>query len=68
MNFERTLDHSTQSTDAAPFSSFDWNQTDPRLIAACSVDTTVSILDIAEGKLFLQLIAHEREIYDVVWS
>lgn len=52
----------------APVTSFDWNATEPSLLASCSVDTTVTIWDLATAKAKTQLIAHDKEVYDVAWS
>ncbi len=48
--------------------SFDWNVTDPSLIGTASIDTTCTIWDITAQKLRTQLIAHEREVFDIAFA
>jgi WD repeat-containing protein 68 len=43
----RRLFNSTKDTDyCAPITSFDWNEVDPSIIGAVSIDTTCTIWDI----------------------
>jgi WD repeat-containing protein 68 len=53
---------------AGPLTSFDWNQTDLSLIAACSIDSTVSLWDLDKSVLKTQLIAHDREVFDIAFA
>lgn len=41
---------------------------DPNMIAASSVDTTCTVWDISTKQVHTQLIAHDKEVYDVAWS
>ncbi|KAK9473758.1 WD40 repeat-like protein [Dipodascopsis tothii] len=50
---------------AAPLTSMDWNTTDPSYIITSSIDTTCSIWDLNTCAVKTQLIAHDREVYDV---
>ena len=52
----------------APLTSFDWNEVDPSFIGACSIDTTCTIWDLNAHKVKTQLIAHDKEVYDITWS
>lgn len=52
----------------APVTSFDWNAVDPNIIAASSVDTTCTVWDLNTKQVHTQLIAHDKEVYDVAWS
>ncbi|KAJ1733322.1 hypothetical protein LPJ61_001623 [Coemansia biformis] len=52
---------------AAPITSFDWNQVDPRLIITSSIDTTCTVWDVETQQAKTQLIAHDREVYDVAF-
>eukprot|EP00667_Euglena_gracilis_P012023 EG_transcript_12326 len=52
---------------AAPMTSFDWNAEDPRLIATSCVDTTCSIWDITAEKVTMQLIAHDKAVFDLAF-
>ena len=48
--------------------SFEWNAVDTNIVASCSVDTMCTVWDIAAQKVRMQLIAHDREVYDLAWS
>lgn len=50
---------------SAPLTSFDWNQKDPQIIGVCSLDTTCSIWDINKESIKAQLIAHDKEVFDI---
>ena len=52
----------------APLTGFDWNAVEPALVATASIDTTVSIWDVRQRKVKTQLIAHDKEVYDVAWA
>jgi WD repeat-containing protein 68 len=53
---------------SAPLTSFDWNPTALNLVGTCSIDTTCSIWDIEKETVFTQLIAHDKEVYDIHFS
>ncbi|CAH2049061.1 unnamed protein product, partial [Thlaspi arvense] len=48
--------------------SFDWNEVEPRRIGTPSIDTTCTIWDIERGAVETQLIAHDKEVYDIAWA
>lgn len=48
--------------------SFDWNPNRIEIICASSIDTTCTIWDINQGQSVKQLIAHDKEVYDVSFS
>ena len=48
--------------------AFDWNEVDPSFLGACSIDTTCTIWDLNARKVKTQLIAHDKEVYDLAWS
>ncbi|CAI9775101.1 unnamed protein product [Fraxinus pennsylvanica] len=52
----------------APLTSFDWNEVEPRRIGTSSIDTTCTIWDIEKGVVETQLIAHDKEVYDIAWG
>ncbi|TIA92112.1 hypothetical protein E3P99_00714 [Wallemia hederae] len=52
---------------AAPLTSFSWNETIPSRIVTCSIDTTCTVWDLDTRTAITQLIAHDREVYDVSW-
>ena len=57
-----------KSEYCAPLTSFDWNETDPSLIGTASIDTTCTIWDVTAQKVRTQLIAHEREVFDLAFA
>ncbi|CAO1630763.1 unnamed protein product [Parajaminaea phylloscopi] len=62
------LAHSKSSTSPpAPLTSFSWNQPSPNLIVTSSIDTTCTVWDLPTRTALTQLIAHDREVYDVDW-
>jgi WD repeat-containing protein 68 len=62
------LNNNKTSEFCAPLTSFDWNAADPRRLATSSIDTTCTIWDIERGVVDTQLIAHDREVYDIAWG
>ena len=63
-----TLIQNKNSDYCAPLTSFDWNCVDPNLIATASIDTTCSVWDISTRRVKTQLIAHDKEVYDIAWA
>jgi len=71
-----TLDHKKEalfnnnknSEYCAPLTSFDWNEADPNIIGTSSIDTTCTIWDVTAQVAKTQLIAHDREVYDLAFS
>ncbi|WFD31454.1 hypothetical protein MSPP1_002489 [Malassezia sp. CBS 17886] len=62
------LAHSKSATSPpAPLTSFSWNAPSPNLIVTSSIDTTCTIWDLPTRSALTQLIAHDREVYDVDW-
>ncbi|KAL5726740.1 Rhombotin-1 [Ranunculus cassubicifolius] len=62
------LNNSKTSEFCAPLTSFDWNQVEPRRIGTSSIDTTCTIWDVERGIVETQLIAHDKEVYDIAWG
>ncbi|KAG9455455.1 hypothetical protein H6P81_008359 [Aristolochia fimbriata] len=62
------LNNSKTSEFCAPLTSFDWNEAEPRRIGTSSIDTTCTIWDIERGAVETQLIAHDKEVYDIAWG
>ncbi|KAF7375975.1 WD repeat protein [Mycena sanguinolenta] len=56
----------SQST-GAPLTNFSWNEKAPSLIVTSSIDTTCTVWNIDTSSAITQLIAHDREVYDVAW-
>nr|QSC88245.1 WDR anthocyanin regulator [Antirrhinum majus] len=63
-----TLNNSKTSEYCAPLTSFDWNEVEPKRIGTSSIDTTCTIWDIEKGVVETQLIAHDKEVYDIAWG
>lgn len=62
------LNNSKSSEFCAPLTSFDWNEVEPRRIGTSSIDTTCTIWDVERGIVETQLIAHDKEVYDIAWG
>ncbi|XP_073045135.1 protein TRANSPARENT TESTA GLABRA 1 [Primulina eburnea] len=62
------FNNSKSSEYCAPLTSFDWNELEPRRIGTSSIDTTCTIWDIEKGAVETQLIAHDKEVYDIAWG
>jgi len=58
----------SKSEYCAPLTSFDWNETDPNMIGTSSIDTTCTIWDRERGIATTQLIAHDKEVYDIAFA
>lgn len=52
---------------SAPITSFDWCRTDPNTIVTSSVDTTCTVWDLTQQQPKTQLIAHDKEVFDVAF-
>ncbi|KAL1895779.1 hypothetical protein Cpir12675_003112 [Ceratocystis pirilliformis] len=59
------LSNSKTPEHTAPLTSLDWNTLSPSLIITSSIDTTCTIWDIPSLTAKTQLIAHDKEVYDV---
>lgn len=57
-----------QNEFSAPLTSFDWNYDNLSLIGTSSIDTTCTIWDIEKSAVYTQLIAHDKEVYDISFS
>ena len=69
VRFERVFNNNNKNSEyCAPVTSFDWNTADPTMIGTSSIDTTCTIWDINAGKVKTQLIAHDKEVYDIAWT
>ena len=55
-------------THCAPLTSFDWNSVDPSIIGTASIDTTCTIWNIETQQAITQLIAHDKEVYDIAFG
>jgi len=62
------LNNNKNTEFCAPLTSFDWNEADPNLIGTSSIDTTCTIWDITKMQAKTQLIAHDKEVYDLAFA
>lgn len=65
---ECLLNNNKTSEYCAPLTSFDWNETDTNLVGTSSIDTTCTIWDIETQTAKTQLIAHDREVFDLAFA
>jgi len=65
---EALLNNNKNSEFCAPLTSFDWNDFDVSMIGTSSIDTTCTIWDINTQQAKTQLIAHDREVFDLAFS
>lgn len=63
-----TLNQNKSSEFCAPLTSFDWNEHKPAIIGTCSIDTTCTIWDIEKQVPLTQLIAHDKEVFDIAFQ
>lgn len=68
VSFVSLLNPNKNSEYCAPLTSFDWNPTDENMIGTASIDTTCTIWDINVEKVRTQLIAHDKEVYDIAFA
>jgi DDB1- and CUL4-associated factor 7 len=62
------LNNNKMSDFCAPLTSFDWNIDNPNILGTSSIDTTVSIWDIETQLPTTQLIAHDKDVFDMAFS
>jgi WD repeat-containing protein 68 len=62
------LNNNKSSEFCAPLTSFDWNEADPTIIGTASIDTTCTIWNIETSQAKTQLIAHDKEVYDIAFA
>jgi len=62
------LNNNKNSEFCAPLTNFDWNEVDPYIIGTSSIDTTCTIWNIERKEAITQLIAHDKEVYDIAFK
>lgn len=62
------LNNNRHTEYCAPLTSFDWNDVDHTLIGVSSIDTTCTMWDLTKMVPRTQLIAHDKEVYDISFS
>eukprot|EP00271_Cylindrocystis_brebissonii_P010086 TRINITY_DN26188_c0_g1_i1.p1 TRINITY_DN26188_c0_g1~~TRINITY_DN26188_c0_g1_i1.p1 ORF type:complete len:341 (-),score=64.79 TRINITY_DN26188_c0_g1_i1:966-1988(-) len=68
VKLKTTLNNNKNSEYCAPLTSFDWNESEPRRLGTSSIDTTCTIWDMEKEVVDTQLIAHDKEVYDIAWG
>lgn len=53
------------SSISAPITSFDWSHVNSAMVVTSSIDTTCTIWDLNTQSVTTQLIAHDKEVFDV---
>lgn len=62
------LNNNKNSEFCAPLTSFDWNDSNPEIVGTASIDTTCTIWNIEKEQAITQLIAHDKEVYDIAFA
>ena len=62
------INNSRNSEYCSPLTSFDWNETDPSMIVTSSIDTTCTLWDVNAEAVRTQVIAHDKEVFDLAFS
>lgn len=57
-----------KSKYSMPLTSFDWNSKNPSILGTASLDTTCTIWDLNKFTIRTQLIAHDKEVFDIAFS
>lgn len=65
LSMKSCLNSNDKSDFCAPLTGGDWNIDDPKVLATCSIDTTVCVWDVEQQTVTSQLIAHDKEVYDI---
>lgn len=64
----KVLNNTKSREFCAPLTSFDWNRNDSHILGTSSIDTTCTIWDIEYDAKATQLIAHDKEVYDISFA
>lgn len=65
---KKVFDGGKPNDFCSPVTSCDWNSDDPKIVGCCSIDTTVTIWDLETAKTTTQLIAHDKEVFDIAFA
>ena len=68
VSLQLKLDNNQKSEFCAPLTAFDWNETAANIIGTASIDTTCTIWDLNTQVATTQLIAHDKEVYDIAFA
>jgi DDB1- and CUL4-associated factor 7 len=62
------LEYKSKPEFPAPLTSFDWSPSKFDMIVTSSIDCTCSVWNVPKETLYYQIVAHDREVYDVSFS
>ena len=62
------INNNRNSEYCSPLTSFDWNEYDPSMIVTSSIDTTCTLWDVHAEAVRTQVIAHDKEVFDLAFS
>eukprot|EP00727_Mastigamoeba_balamuthi_P011901 m51a1_g7333 hypothetical protein (360) ;mRNA; r:184967-186321 len=65
---QRCVLSNSKSEYCAPLTSFDWNERNPDILGTASIDTTCTIWSVETQKVKTQLIAHDKEVFDMAFA
>ncbi len=65
MKMLASLTNSKNAEYCNPLTSFDWSDINPNIIGTSSIDKTFTIWDISTATAVVQLIAHDKEVFDI---
>lgn len=69
VNMRHKLSFKKKDSDyCSPVTSFDWNKENLDFLGTASVDTTCTIWSVETQKILSQLIAHDKEVYDMAFA
>lgn len=69
VNMRHKLSFKKKDSDyCSPVTSFDWNKENLDFLGTSSVDTTCTIWSVETQKILSQLIAHDKEVYDMAFA
>ena len=64
LSFQARLNN-LKSQYCGPLTSFDWNTVNDSLLGTASIDNTCTIWDLNKQTIKTQLIAHDKEVFDI---
>lgn len=57
----------TRKNSPAPMTGLSWNAFNASMVVTSSIDTTCTVWDVNQHVAVTQLIAHDKEVFDVEW-
>ena len=60
--------YNKKSPYSGPLTSFDWNKVNDSILGTASLDTTCTIWDLNKSTIRTQLIAHDKEVFDISFT